>query len=99
MQNGAATDEFGIHYLALAAILETPPNLDCFGTVAVYPDRLELVGTGEMQSGVLLFPEAHQEFSRMLSVKEQADSEQQVLVRNSIDLVPASEVDLPRSGL
>ena len=57
-QNGKATDEFGVHYLVLAAILETPGDEDCYGWVDVYRDRLELIGAGEMQSAVLPFPEA-----------------------------------------
>ena len=57
-QNGAATDEFGIHYLVLAAILETPGDEDCYGWVDVFRDRVELVGAGQMQSAVLPFPES-----------------------------------------
>ncbi len=47
-----------MHYLVLAAILETPGDEDCYGWVNVYRDRVELVGAGEMQSAVLQFPEA-----------------------------------------
>ena len=74
-QNSAATDEFGIHYLTLAAILETPPPADCFGWMDVFPDRLELTGIGEMQSGVLRFPEAQQNFERKLTASDEVDKE------------------------
>ena len=58
--------------------------MDCFGTVTVFGDRLELAGVGEMQSGVLQFPEAHQLFARQLSLEESADMEQQAVDRNAL---------------
>ncbi len=84
MQNGAATDEFGVHYLVLAAILETPGDEDCYGWVDVYRDRVELVGAGEMQSAVLQFPEAgvEAEFEALrLDADSKAEQERETLDR------------------
>ena len=80
VQNGAATDEFGIHYL----VLETPGDEDCFGWVDVYRDRVELVGAGQMQSAVLQFSDTgvDAEFKELrLDAGSKAEQERETLDR------------------
>lgn len=96
VQDGKAVDEFGVHYLVLAAILKTPGDEDCFGWIDVYQDRLELVGTGEMPSAVLPFPEAavpadlHE---LRLDAGEKAEQE-----RDTLDRIPVSAPQLLDTG-
>lgn len=47
--------ESGVHHLTLAGVIETPPHSQAFGSVAVYPDRMELTGHGRISSRVLHF--------------------------------------------
>lgn len=47
--------ESGVHHLTLAGVIETPPHSQAFGSVAVYPDRMELTGHGRISSRVLNF--------------------------------------------
>lgn len=53
---GYAKDEVGIHHIVLPSVLEVPDDLDSFGTVAVYEDRLEIIGKGLVKSKVYPFP-------------------------------------------
>ena len=85
-QNGAATDEFGIHYLVLAAILETPGDEDCYGWVDVFRDRLELVGAGEMQSAVLRFQDAATEEPHELRLDADSKAEQEAETLDRIEV-------------
>ena len=55
-QDGYARDAgSGVHHRVVKAVLETPPGRDCYGTVAVYADRLELAGVDTMASAVMRF--------------------------------------------
>ncbi|KAK9813913.1 hypothetical protein WJX73_004524 [Symbiochloris irregularis] len=53
--DGQQRDHAGIHHRVLNAIIETPPDRDCYGWVDVFPDRLELTGVGELQSSTMSF--------------------------------------------
>ncbi|XP_077552407.1 manganese-dependent ADP-ribose/CDP-alcohol diphosphatase-like [Haemaphysalis longicornis] len=50
---GYATDAGGTHYMALAGIIETEPQSVAFSTVTVFPDRVEVVGSGREESRIL----------------------------------------------
>ncbi|XP_077491115.1 manganese-dependent ADP-ribose/CDP-alcohol diphosphatase-like isoform X1 [Amblyomma americanum] len=50
---GYATDARGTHYMALAGIIETEPESVAFSTVSVFPDRIEVVGSGREESRTL----------------------------------------------
>lgn len=57
-RDGYFRDERGVHHRVCAAILETPPGGDCYGVVSVFPDRLEVQGHGNFDSGVWQLPDA-----------------------------------------
>lgn len=48
--------ETGVHHVTLEGVIETPPDSNAFGTVAVYDDRMVLKGNGRIPDRVLLFP-------------------------------------------
>jgi len=50
---GFGVDERGLSYLTLNAPLET--SLDCWGTLEIYADRIELRGEGAVPSRVIPF--------------------------------------------
>lgn len=50
-QNGSVTDEYGIHYIVMAAILESkPPNGTAYANVRVYKDHIDVIGFGQIPS-------------------------------------------------
>lgn len=50
---GYVQDAKGIHHVTLASPLESPPDQVAFGSVDVFPDRLELRGRGTVSSRTL----------------------------------------------
>eukprot|EP00798_Chlamydomonas_sp_ICE-L_P030304 gene30303-35292_t len=50
-------DECGIHHVTLPAVLETPPDRDCFGHLELHEDHLQLVGVDTMMSMKMPFAE------------------------------------------
>lgn len=46
----------GVHHLTLEGVIETPPDSNAFGTVAVFEDRMVLKGNGRTADRVLPFP-------------------------------------------
>lgn len=46
----------GVHHLTLEGVIETAPDSNAFGTVAVYEDRMVLKGNGRTADRELLFP-------------------------------------------
>ena len=52
-RGGYAVDGSGVHHVTLNSPLS---HEDCFGYIAVFDDRLELVGSGDMKSRTLPFP-------------------------------------------
>jgi len=53
---GGYTINGGIHHVTIHGILEAPLDGNCFATVDVYNDRLELRGVGTIPSRTLNFP-------------------------------------------
>lgn len=51
---GYAVDAKGVHYMALAGIIETAPDQEAFSTVSVFPDRIEVRGSGREETRILL---------------------------------------------
>ncbi|XP_054913397.1 manganese-dependent ADP-ribose/CDP-alcohol diphosphatase [Poeciliopsis prolifica] len=45
----------GVHHLTLDGVIETPPDSDAYAMVSVYPDRMELTGSGTVMDRVFLF--------------------------------------------
>ncbi|XP_007561577.1 PREDICTED: manganese-dependent ADP-ribose/CDP-alcohol diphosphatase [Poecilia mexicana] len=45
----------GAHHLTLDGVIETRPDSDAYATVSVYPDRMELTGSGRVMDRVFLF--------------------------------------------
>ncbi|XP_021749831.1 manganese-dependent ADP-ribose/CDP-alcohol diphosphatase-like [Chenopodium quinoa] len=54
-RGGYSVDSHGVHHRVFEAALECPPNLDAFGYVDVYDDRISLVGTDRMKSTDMVF--------------------------------------------
>lgn len=50
---GYARDSHGVHYMALAGIIETAPHQSAFSTVSMFPDRIKVSGTGREESRIL----------------------------------------------
>ncbi|CAN8016013.1 unnamed protein product, partial [Ixodes persulcatus] len=50
---GYAVDTKGVHYMALAGIIETAPEQEAFSTVSVFPDRIEVLGSGREETRTL----------------------------------------------
>lgn len=48
--------ETGVHHVTLEGVIETPPESNAFGTVAVYDDMMVLKGYGRTPDRVLQFP-------------------------------------------
>lgn len=46
-------DTKGVHYMALAGIIETAPEQEAFSTVSVFPDRIEVLGSGREETRTL----------------------------------------------
>lgn len=55
-QDGQRQDEAGIHHRVLNAIIETPPDQDCYGWLDVFEDHLQLTGIGQLQSSTMSLP-------------------------------------------
>ncbi|NXX81494.1 ADPRM diphosphatase, partial [Urocolius indicus] len=51
----APLDSHGVHHLTLAAIIETPPESNAFGTIYVYEDKMILKGRGRISDRVMHF--------------------------------------------
>ncbi|CAN9508876.1 unnamed protein product [Ophioblennius macclurei] len=50
----------GVHHLTFEGVIETPPDLNAFGTVFVYEDRMVLKGGGRTRDRQLLFRDLQQ---------------------------------------
>lgn len=56
--------ETGVHHVTLEGVIETPPDSNAFGTVAVYDDRMVLKGNGRIPDRVLCFPRRHNDLGQ-----------------------------------
>lgn len=54
-KDGQHRDHTGIHHRVLNAVIETPPDRDCYGWVDVFEDCLQLTGVGDLQSTTMRF--------------------------------------------
>ncbi|XP_064477700.1 manganese-dependent ADP-ribose/CDP-alcohol diphosphatase-like [Ornithodoros turicata] len=52
---GYSTNGRGMHYMALAGIIETSPSTVAYSTISVYQDRIEIHGAGREESRTLWF--------------------------------------------
>ncbi|XP_010205253.2 manganese-dependent ADP-ribose/CDP-alcohol diphosphatase [Colius striatus] len=52
---GYCLDSHGVHHVTLAAIIETPPESNAFGTIYVYEDKMILRGRGRISDRIMTF--------------------------------------------
>ena len=53
MQDGSTVDEDGIYHRVVKAVVETPPDEDCYGVIEVSEEKLEFIGEGELESATI----------------------------------------------